>query len=1139
MGNNQDLYKSIFNNKQDNNVKPSSKDRGFLLSEIEKIRKKLLDLTTRNRLLSFKYNKKSLRIVDELPDQVFNTLVLQGDSMEFGALPEPDPESISNLSAEELRKEVADKADIDIKEIRIEGKDRSKKKYNDKILQTNLFIVDLETRLRRINSDAKSSIEETGQNQLYLALGFLEWDEKEKSDKKHSSPLILIPVELDRKIRKAANYIYYVKYTGEDLVENISLAEKLRTDFNLRLPKFDDDNVNLFEDNESVFDLVKYIKTVQNIIQDNKSWKTSWSIALGFFSFYKLLMYKDLDPNSWPEGHSIIDHHIIEQLILGKDDVKNYGLLQSSSMEEENIIKSLPLVLDADSSQISNIIKAMNGNNLVIQGPPGTGKSQTITNIISCFINEGKTVLFVAEKLAALKIVQQNLEKVGLDEFCLELHAHKARKREILNQLNKRIKINYTDTSELEYLIDQLITKRKALQSYIDTLHKTINPVGENLFQMIGKLEINRSEINDDNSIPLYKIDKIEQICKEDIQHSKELLDNYIDRYTEIGNPKDNIWSQFNSYKVQNDDDVNIIKSALHDINQIFFELLNLVNQMNAEFESYKLEESTVSISKLEKLLNLSDVGIPSDYDREIFIHLSTQNHIELSETINHLETNINDYNNLQDKISHDTSVKNEIADLNNIDDFITFIDKYCNDSSYKSVSISDLFEIPEIFEKTKLLVREILSQFEFLDETNLDKPVTINDINKTLNIIDVLATKPTLVNDLDTDYIFKFGAENYKEIITQIQSTINNLKENEVKFSKLFSLIDLPNRKELSLIRKSLRVHKGKFFSFLISDYRKAKNAVYTFLIDKSQIKSDDFIGILEDLDKFLTEKENFNNNQHYKKIFGHNFDGENTNIDNLYDSQDWINKLIDLSGSETLANKYVNNNVTADTDTGLLRDKCNNLEKYLNNILNTCPYSFRNQYPPKNNLRILNFEDIVSAAKNAINEIKSYDNFTKYIISPSNKLTQIKEAIENIITVNQLRHSIESNESFSRILGKHFDGINTNTNLIRINFNFLLKINNTELDEQLRQQMINGHLPKIIELLKIYSTRVSVCLNSINTHLNVLDDYGEFDIQSLLGDNKENVPISQIDIKFGQLYENIHQSACLIFLKRIHSIQ
>lgn len=218
MGNNQDLYKSIFNNKQDNNVKPSSKDMGFLLSEIEKIRKKLLDLTTRNRLLSFKYNKKSLRIVDELPDQVFNTLVLQGDSMEFGALPEPDPESISNLSAEELRKEVADKADIEIKEIRIEEKDRSKKKYNDKILQTNLFIVDLETRLRKINSDAKSSIEETGQNQLYLALGFLEWDEKEKSDKKHSSPLILIPVELDRKIRKAANYIYYVKYTGEDLV---------------------------------------------------------------------------------------------------------------------------------------------------------------------------------------------------------------------------------------------------------------------------------------------------------------------------------------------------------------------------------------------------------------------------------------------------------------------------------------------------------------------------------------------------------------------------------------------------------------------------------------------------------------------------------------------------------------------------------------------------------------------------------------------------------------------------------------------------------------------------------------------------------------------------------------------------------
>ncbi|MGO8070774.1 hypothetical protein AB9E28_35560, partial [Rhizobium leguminosarum] len=47
------------------------------------------------------------------------------------------------------------------------------------------------------------------------------------------------------------------------------------------------------------------------------------------------------------------------------------------------------------------------GRDLVIQGPPGTGKSQTIANIISSAVADGKTVLFVAEKMAALEVVRR------------------------------------------------------------------------------------------------------------------------------------------------------------------------------------------------------------------------------------------------------------------------------------------------------------------------------------------------------------------------------------------------------------------------------------------------------------------------------------------------------------------------------------------------------------------------------------------------------------------------------------------------------------------------------------------------------------------------------------------------------------
>lgn len=77
-----------------------------------------------------------------------------------------------------------------------------------------------------------------------------------------------------------------------------------------------------------------------------------------------------------------------------------------------------------------------------MQGPPGTGKSQTITNIIAEAIADGKKVLFVSEKVAALQVVYNRLAKVGLADFCFSLHSHKANKKEILHELANSISLN-------------------------------------------------------------------------------------------------------------------------------------------------------------------------------------------------------------------------------------------------------------------------------------------------------------------------------------------------------------------------------------------------------------------------------------------------------------------------------------------------------------------------------------------------------------------------------------------------------------------------------------------------------------------------------------------------------------------------
>src|SRR5262249_61747270 len=96
-------------------------------------------------------------------------------------------------------------------------------------------------------------------------------------------------------------------------------------------------------------------------------------------------------------------------------------------------------VVDADSSQLLAILDVSKGRNLVIQGPPGTGKSQTITNLIASALGAGRTVLFVAEKLAALEVVKRRLDAVGLGDACLELHSRNTRKKAVLEELRRTL----------------------------------------------------------------------------------------------------------------------------------------------------------------------------------------------------------------------------------------------------------------------------------------------------------------------------------------------------------------------------------------------------------------------------------------------------------------------------------------------------------------------------------------------------------------------------------------------------------------------------------------------------------------------------------------------------------------------------
>lgn len=92
-------------------------------------------------------------------------------------------------------------------------------------------------------------------------------------------------------------------------------------------------------------------------------------------------------------------------------------------------------VVPCDPTQAGAIVQARGGRSYVIQGPPGTGKSQTITNLIADYVAQGRRVLFVCEKRAAIDVVYLRLRQHGLDELCSLIHDSQADKKEFVMNL--------------------------------------------------------------------------------------------------------------------------------------------------------------------------------------------------------------------------------------------------------------------------------------------------------------------------------------------------------------------------------------------------------------------------------------------------------------------------------------------------------------------------------------------------------------------------------------------------------------------------------------------------------------------------------------------------------------------------------
>ncbi|HTR17135.1 MAG TPA: DUF4011 domain-containing protein, partial [Acetobacteraceae bacterium] len=336
-------------------------------------------------------------------------------------------------------------------------------------LQTLMPPDALERALSRIRDTARTVAEETGVGTLHLAFGFLEWFESDSAEKPFVSPLLLLRVDIDRRIVRS-RYQYVLTGTGDEAEVNRTLAERLDRDFRIQLPLPTEDELP-----------EAYLARVaEEVCQGRKRWAVRRYVTLAHFPFARLAMFHDLDETAWAEAGGLASRPLLLRL-LGGGASGGALFAEEHEIDAPSVADRVPaLVLDADASQHSAVYDVMTGQNLVIEGPPGTGKSQTITNIIAAALADGKTVLFVADKQAALQVVKDRLDKVGLGDFCLELHSGKARKKDVLDGLAQRLAHlpAAPGPEALEARLRDLAATRAALTRYVEILNAPLGTTG-------------------------------------------------------------------------------------------------------------------------------------------------------------------------------------------------------------------------------------------------------------------------------------------------------------------------------------------------------------------------------------------------------------------------------------------------------------------------------------------------------------------------------------------------------------------------------------------------------------------------------------------------------------------------------------
>lgn len=823
--------------------------------KLERARTELLDLSARNRLLNMPRSSKgakAVEVVDEVSAEVFRLLAQEGKPLTF--LPGKAAQS-GDATDNEAIDDDDEIADLAQPEGDLADDRGVFSRHSDTRLQTRLTPKGLQKRLLDLYFDARTLEEEQGVNILYLALGALKWIDPSNAANVRFAPLVLVPVLLER---GNAGEKFKLRMRQEDYASNLSLEAFLDRVHGIRLPAL--------EASDS-FDPRVYFGEVADAVSSKPGWEVQPDvIVLGFFSFAKFLMYRDLDPQTWPNGGQISDRALVRGLLSD-------GFKGSEGMipEDANIDAFIPPaemlhIVDSDSSQALVVHEVRRGRDMVIQGPPGTGKSQTIANIVASAVADGKTVLFVAEKMAALEVVKRRLDATGVGDACLELHSNKANKRAVLEELRRTWELGaprYQDDGSLHV---RLTEARDRLNDHARRMHQPHLASGLTPYQVIGQLTRLRLDGEKPGDLKLVRPEKW---LADDFAERHAVIGELAERIDVIGRPAEHPWRG-----------VSLSSILPTDVERLEERLAGIVGRVAAVDEAQTGLASALEVAPARSLDGISILLV-------LAARVADAPHIDGSAFADpSWEQSANDIASLLAKGKRYGYLRSELASLVSETGWTT-------DLAEAAAALAQLPPAfgPEDFEQVgslaTLLPRLMAEVGSLARSVGRDAPTTLEEVRHLVLVGERVAKAPAGDAEAFAADVWDAGVERAGDLVDAVAS------HEEAVATISGNLTDAAWALDLALQRATLASHGTGFFRFFSGEWRRANRLVRSVLISPT-ISLDETLPLLDALSKGQAAKRQIVEEDAFgRAAFGAEWRGSRSNSGPLLAVVEWMRSL------------------------------------------------------------------------------------------------------------------------------------------------------------------------------------------------------------------------------------------------------